>query len=197
MSRLTRSVPALAAAAVLSIGGAAAAFGDDHDGGGHNNGEHHGKHHGKKVSAWDKQWLQMSIEGDLFEIRGGQLAQQKGSSQAVKDYGAKLVADHTKSLQDATDLAEKYGIDVPKAPSPTQQWQLQTVAKFTGKDFDTNYVDLEAKDHQQDISEAQDEVKEGCNHDIRADAEDEIPVLTEHLQIAQKLGGQLATDPLE
>jgi putative membrane protein len=114
----------------------------------------------------------------------------------MRDYGARLVSDHSKSLDDATKLAQKLGIEVPKAPSPSQQWELQTVAEFSGSQFDAHYADLEAKDHQQDISEAKDEVDEGSNKEVRKDAAQEIPMLQEHLKIAEQLGGKQGQDPL-
>jgi putative membrane protein len=151
-----------------------------HDSGSHDHGNHH-----KRFSAWDEQWLMMSIQGDLFEIQGGKIAQQKGESQQVRDLGARLVADHSKSLEDSTDLAEQLGIDVPTEPSPTQQWQLRVVSSFSGNAFDRWYSDLEVQDHVQDIKEAQDEVDKGRNPDIREDAEDEIPTLEQHLELAK------------
>jgi putative membrane protein len=189
MSRLTRSLPILGAAAVIGIGsaGATALANGDHHGSGH----HHGKY-----SAWDEQWLQSAIEGDLFEIQGGKVAQQQAASQQVKDYGARLVADHTKSLQDATALAKRLGIEVPTAPTPEQQVILQMTAKLQGDAFDAAYVDAEAKDHQQDISEATDEAQDGFNRAVRKDAAQEIPTLKEHLAIAERLGGKQGQEPL-
>src|SRR3954466_12706974 len=109
-------------------------------------------HH--SYSAWDEQWLMMSIEGDRFEIQGGQLAQQKGTTEKVRALGARLVKDHSESLATAIALAEKLGIEVPDSPSPSQQWELRAVAQFTGRQFDRWYADLEVQDHIQDITEA-------------------------------------------
>jgi len=128
----------------------------------------------------------MSIQGDLFEIRGGKLAQQKGTTQKVRELGATLVRDHTESLTKSTALAKKLGIQVPSEPSPTQQWQLRVVAQFSGTQFDRWYSDLEVQDHKQDIKEAQDEVDKGCNPEIRADAKGEIPTLQKHLSLAEQ-----------
>ena len=194
MSKLTRYLPVLGATAALGIGGAGAnaLAGTDHHGtraAGQAQTEHH-------YSAWDKQWLQTSIEGDLFEIAGGQMAQRHASSQAVKDYGARLIADHTESLKEATALAQETGIPVPKAATPEQQALLELLDRFTGTEFDKLYADVEAKDHQQDISEAKDEVSDGSNGDFRKAAAKELPTLQEHLKIAEHLGGRPATEPL-
>jgi putative membrane protein len=194
--RALRVVPLLAAAVLLGLLGAgslALAHGGHHthDGpGGDDTAEHHshdgcGNDH-KAYSAWDEQWLMMSIEGDLFEIQGGKLAQSQGTTDEVRALGARLVTDHGKSLQDATDLANSLGIEVPDSPSPSQQWELRVVSSFSGVAFDRWYADLEVQDHMQDIQEAQDEVDKGCNPDIRKDAANEIPTLQEHLRVAQE-----------
>jgi putative membrane protein len=190
LRRAMRLLPVLAAAiaaAALSAGSFAVA--GDHRGDHRQSGDrHHGNHHGchgKAFSAWDEEWLMMSIQGDRFEIAGGQLAQQKGTISQVRELGIRLEVDHSKSLRDAVDVATKLGIEVPDSPSPTQQWQLRVVARFHGTKFDRWYSDLEVQDHMQDIQEAEDEVEKGCNPDIRQLAADELPVLREHLALAQ------------
>jgi putative membrane protein len=189
--RIARVVPALAAAlaaALLSAGSIAIAGGSHHHRGDHQSasGHHHKGCFGKRYSAWDEEWLMMSIQGDRFEIAGGTLAQQKGTNSAVRELGARVVADHTKSLGDAVDVAKKLGIEVPDSPSPTQQWQLRVVSTFSGNAFDRWYSDLEVQDHMQDITEAEDEVEKGCNRDIRKLAEDDLPVLRQHLALAEE-----------
>ena len=144
---------------------------------------HHARHH-HRVSAWDKEWLMSSIEGDRFEIIGGQRAQQSDNAQ-IRALGARLKADHSKSLADAIKLAHKFGIEVPKAPSPSEQWELKTVGRFTGLAFDKSYADLEVFDHMQDIQESSDEAKMGTNRQIRKDAKSEIPTLKEHLKLSK------------
>src|SRR3954451_4678250 len=190
--RAVRLLPLLAAALILGAlsTGSFALAGDHHHG---DRGDHHGDKAKRcdrsctehRYSAWDEEWLKMSIEGDLFEIQGGKIAQEKGATQKVRDLGATLVKDHSESLKEATDLAEELGIDVPTEPSPSQQWELRAVQQFQGAEFDKWYSDLEVQDHKQDIQEAQDEADKGCNHDVREDAEQEIPTLQEHLKLAQ------------
>jgi putative membrane protein len=138
-----------------------------------------------EFSAWDEEWLKMSIQGDLFEIQGGKLAQEKATTKIVRDLAARLIKDHTKSLHDAVDVAHELGIDVPDEPSPSQQWELRAVVQFHGSDFDRWYSDLEVQDHIQDIQETQDEIDKGCNDKIRQLAKDDLPVLEQHLELAR------------
>ncbi|HLH08429.1 MAG TPA: DUF4142 domain-containing protein [Terriglobales bacterium] len=51
----------------------------------------------KKLSPSDKAFVTKAAEGGLAEVELGQLAQQKAESQQVKDFGQRMVTDHTKA----------------------------------------------------------------------------------------------------
>ena len=150
---------------------------------------------GNQYSAGDEQWLMTSIQGDRFEITGGKTAQGKAQSTVVRDLGARLVKDHTKTLSDAEKLARQLGISVPGSPTPAQQWQLRVVGSFQGTAFDQWYSDLEVRDHQQDITETKDEVQNGCNAKVRQDARNDVPILRTHLSLAEKAQSQVGKPP--
>jgi putative membrane protein len=142
---------------------------------------------GPTLGALDAEWLRSAIQGDRFEIAGGHLAQQRGASPGVKAFGAKLVADHTQSLNDAIALAQRFGLQAPDRPAPPQQWALQALQTFSPAAFDQQYVALEVADHQQDIEEAKTEIAEGATPEIQAAASADLPVLQQHLALAQGL----------
>jgi putative membrane protein len=133
----------------------------------------------------DETYLKSSIQGDRFEIAGGKLALTKTSNPKVRTLASTLISDHTKSLKEAVAMARHRGVSVPKAPSPSQQWELATVAGFSGNAFDRSWSDLEILDHMQDISEARDEVKTGCDRTVRHAAHKEIPTLKTHLHLSR------------
>src|SRR3954470_14570606 len=139
------------------------------------------------TSAQDATWLTTGIQGDRFEIVGGTAARSKGATPAMQAFGARLVQDHSKSLRDAVRAARRFDVNVPKTPSPSEQWELRTVGSFTGAAFDRSYADLEVQDHIQDIQETKDEISDGCNATVRGLARDDLPVLRQHLQIARQL----------
>ena len=137
------------------------------------------------VSAWDEEWLMTSIQGDRFEIAGGKIAQTNSSNAQIKALGARLVTDHTKSLKSAVKLARRLGIEVPKTPTPSEQWELKVVGRMTGTQLDKNYADLEVFNHKQDIKESKDEVKLGTNHAVRKEAKTDLPTLRMHLKLSK------------
>jgi putative membrane protein len=200
---------AIAAFAVGAVG--AAAHGDGsgggdqhgHEGGDHGGGNHHhhgGRHHHRghhfghcgETSAFDEAWLTTGLQGDLFEIKGGEIAQRNSTTPDVQALGRKLVADHTESFEDGSELAVELGIEVKAEPTHSQTWELEQVGGLTGKAFDSAYTRLEVLDHEQDIEETQEEVEKGSNCRVRKDAMEELPMLKEHLELSKAAAGASA-----
>jgi putative membrane protein len=137
------------------------------------------------LSGLDKTYLSGSIQGDRFEIAGGKLALSKSQNAKVRALGARLVKDHGKSLAESSRMAHHFGLDVPKAPTPSQRWELQILGTLSGPAFDQWYSRLEVADHHQDITEAAGEVTDGTDQQVRSAAHDEIPILRQHLRLSQ------------
>jgi len=140
----------------------------------------------KPYSPLDEYLLQSSIQGDRFEIAGGRLAQANGTSAAIKALGARLVKDHTKSLSEAVKVARNLGIAVPKAPTPSQEWELGTLGGLPATSFDAAYATLEVQDHKQDIDDTKLEISDGVNAGVRRLARTDLPVLRKHLALSKQ-----------
>jgi putative membrane protein len=144
-----------------------------------------------KPSALDEQWLTTSLQGDLFEVKGGKSAQQKGTGSAVKQLGARLASDHSKSFKDGSKLATSLGIEVPKAPTYPQKWELSQVGSLTGAAFDQGYTSLEALDHMQDIKDAKGEIADGSSEAVISIAKQDLKMYQDHLALVKKAQQQL------
>jgi putative membrane protein len=179
-----KRIAMLACVCLFAIGVpiAGAAGGNDH----RSTDKNRCENRGNGVCGLDKEFLMESIQGDLFEIQGGKIALSKSHNPAVVRLANRLITDHSKSLADSQALARRLGVKVPTEPSPSQQWELMVVQRMNGGEFNYWYSLLEVKDHQQDISLAESEVKDGCNQDVRKNARDELPVLRLHLHLAQE-----------
>ena len=137
-------------------------------------------------SPLDEQLLQSSIQGDRFEIAGGKIAEAKAVTPAVRALGVRLVRDHSKSLHEAIAVAHRLGIDVPAAPSTTEEWELKTIAPMSDEPFDAAYAYLEVQDHKHDIEETNMEIEHGLNAAVRALARTDLPVLRTHLRLSKQ-----------
>jgi predicted outer membrane protein len=173
----SKFVLVLAAAVVLASIVAGVARGASHPRG--------TEHEQGRLCGLDRYWLQTSIEGDIFEIRGGHIALEKSHKHTVRFLARTLIKDHTESLMKTRRLAHRLGVQVPDEPSPTEKWQLEEISEMRGSEFNHDYSELEVADHIQDIQDAMDEVEMGCNHHVRELAKQDIPVLRYHLKLAR------------
>jgi putative membrane protein len=139
-----------------------------------------------KVSGLDEEWLSSGLQGDLFEVKGGKIAMQNSKNSEVKALGKTLMTDHSESFEDGAKLAKSLGIEVPKAPTYPEIWELGQVGSMKGTPFDKAYTSLEVLDHMQDIKDAKTEIANGTNKAVIANAKEELPMLIEHLALSKK-----------
>jgi putative membrane protein len=133
----------------------------------------------------DENWLMTSISGDRFEIAGGKIALRRATVAANRTLARRLIADHSKSLRDALELAREWDINPPPSATPAQQWQLNRLKNIPRHNFDANYAALEIKDHNQDIEETGFEARKGEVWEFRQEARKELPVLNMHLRMSK------------
>jgi putative membrane protein len=143
------------------------------------------------ASAADSAFLKDAAQGGMAEVKLGQLAQQNASSQQVKDFGARMVADHTRLDQDVKSVASQENVNLPSDMSMKDRAQYDMLSKKTGASFDKAYIENMVKDHKADIAAFEREISSGSDPQVKAMAEKALPILREHLRLAQQAAGQL------
>src|ERR1700760_3860599 len=101
----------------------------------------------------DKIFLRKAAEGGIAEVKLGQLAAQKGSSDEVKAFGQKMVDDHTKLNNDMAQVADSLGVMLPKSMNKEDQTEYDKLNGLSGNDFDVDYLSFMVKDHHKDLHE--------------------------------------------
>lgn len=139
----------------------------------------------KKASKADQHFLKEAIQGDLSEVKMGQLAQQNGDSQDVKQFGQTLQQDHGQHLQQAQQMAQQMGVTPPTEPDAKQTKMYERLSKEHGARFDKAFAKAMVKDHKQDIAKYEKQAKK--KDQLAQFAEQTIPTLQKHLQIAQSI----------
>jgi putative membrane protein len=127
----------------------------------------------------------------MLEVKLGELAQQNASSQAVKDFGRRMVADHGKMGEDVNRVASKENVSLPTDISMTEKMTYERLSKKNGMDFDKAYIEDMVKDHKSDIAAFEKEVNSGSDPEAKAVAEKALPIIREHLKMAQQIAAQL------
>jgi putative membrane protein len=139
------------------------------------------------LSTSDASFMTTAARGGLAEVQLGQLAQRNGSSAAVKRFGQRMVDDHGRSNQEMMALAQRKEITPPSSVGAEHQSTYDDLAKLRGRAFDRAYAQAMVKDHQEDLQAYQEEAANGTDPDVKAFAARHVPLLQEHLRMAQDL----------
>jgi putative membrane protein len=134
-------------------------------------------------AASDKNFVTKAAEGGLAEVQMAQLAQKKAQKQSVKDLANRLYADHSKAGDELKSIAKE--ITWPTAMNLKQQREYNRLQALSGEAFDREYVNRQIKDHKDDIDMFEHEAKHGDNAEVKAWAAKNLPVLREHLSMAE------------
>ncbi|NPU09898.1 DUF4142 domain-containing protein [Bradyrhizobium sp. 83012] len=135
--------------------------------------------------AKDQHFMTEAIEGDLSEVNMGKLAQQKGQSDQVKQFGQALQQDHGEHLQKAQQLASQNDMKTPSEPNKKQKAIYSRLEGMSGDRFDRAFAQAMVRDHQEDIKKYQKEA--AANSPLSDFARQTVPVLQKHLEMAKSL----------
>ena len=142
---------------------------------------------GGKLSSSDEQFVIKAAEGGKSEVELGQLAEQKGHSQEVKDFGKRMVTDHTKAGEKLKEIAQQKGLSVPDKMDSESAALKRKLDKLSGAEFDKTYMDAMVKDHEKDVAEFKKEASMAKDPAIKGFAEQTLPTLEEHLKLAKQI----------
>lgn len=144
----------------------------------------------KPVDKASQKFISSAIQGDIAEVDVGKLAQEKGQSDAVKQYGAMLVKEHGDHRTKAEQVAGKLGVTPPTGSSIGAKATYAKLTILSGSSFDRSFAKSMVKDHQEDIKAYR---QEAAKNDAAGRlAKETLPVLQKHLQAAQSLEKQTA-----
>jgi putative membrane protein len=121
------------------------------------------------------------------EIKLGKLAEASGSSEAVKTFGTRMVAEHTKAGDKLKEMAAQEHLTLPTDLAAKDQASYDRLSKLSGADFDRAYAQAMVKDHQQDLQAFEREANRGHDAAIRSFASQTVPMIQQHLEQAKEM----------
>ena len=141
------------------------------------------------LSSADQKFVMDAALGGMMEVELGRWAAQKGTSEGVKQFGRRMVDDHSKANTELMSLASRKGITLPTAIDQKHQAEMTKITRMTGADFDRAYIKMMLSDHKKDVAEFEKQSTKGADADIKAFAGSTLPTLQEHLTMVQALSG--------
>jgi putative membrane protein len=137
------------------------------------------------VPAADMTLAMMAAVGGMAEVELGKMAQQKASNDQVKQFGSRMVDDHSKANDELKQIASSKGITLPTDLDAKHKSKMAKMEKLSGAQFDRAYMDDMLADHKEDVAEFKKESTSGKDSDLKAFASKTLPTLQDHLKMAQ------------
>ena len=139
------------------------------------------------LSGGERRFLETAARHGMAEVELGKMAQEKGGSQQVKDFGKRMVDDHSKANEEVKRIAAAKGVTLPTDMDRAHKRLVDKLAKKSGNDFDREYMDEMEDDHQKDVREFRSMAKSAKDPDIKSFASSTLPTLEQHLQLAKSV----------
>lgn len=138
-----------------------------------------------QMSSADHRFATEAAQGGLAEVELGHLAVDKGQNEKVKQFGQRMIDDHSKANGELKEIAAKDNIQLPTSINAKDQALKDKLNGLSGAQFDKTYMASMVKDHEKDIAAFQKEADGGTNPDLKSFATRTLPMLQEHLRLAK------------
>lgn len=141
------------------------------------------------MSQQDHKFLMDAAMSGLKEVELGRMGTQKGASDAVKQFGQRMVDDHSKANTELASLASSKGMTLPTAVDEKHRSDMTKLSGLSGAEFDRAFSKMMLKDHEKAVDLFEKQSTKGADADLKSFATNTLPTLREHLEMARALPG--------
>lgn len=145
-----------------------------------------------KLAEGDQEFLEQAAQNGLAEQSASRLAQTKARDPRVRDYAQRLIDDHAGMGAELQALAASKEYTPPKEPSMLQKGKELLIANLGDNDFDRRFISqMGVEAHESTIRLFEEASRQARDPEVKAFATKHLPMLREHLRIAQTLKGSV------
>jgi putative membrane protein len=140
-----------------------------------------------KMSDTDTKAIKNLAEANLAEIEAGKLAAEKAQSPQVKQFGSRMVQDHTQMLDDLKKIAQSKGVDLPGSAGMGDRASTLELRTKSGASFDKAYMDNMVKDHEKDVKEVGELAQQVDDPQLKSAIQKAHSKIQQHLSQAKQI----------
>ena len=138
-----------------------------------------------------KSFIKDASSAGLVEVELGRVAHDKGSSQDVKAYGDRMVLDHGKADEELKGIAAQKNVKLPLQVERKHTTMIAMLSRLSGPEFDRKYMLSMVEHHIRNIARFKKAIRKVKDQDLKAWAAATLPLLQQHLQLAQEVARNL------
>ena len=140
-----------------------------------------------KATSTDVHFVDKAADANMTEIQLAKIALDNGQKQDVKDFANRMIADHGKADDELRPIAHEINVTLPEKVSAEHQQTISKLSKLKGEEFDKAYSSAMVNDHKKVVAMFEKAEKDVQGADLKKYAEQTLPTLKEHLEVAEKL----------
>lgn len=145
------------------------------------------------LSAMDKKFVMEAAQGGMAEVALGRLASERAATDPVKQFGQRMVDDHSKVNDELKRLADDKSLTLPTDMGKKHQAMRNRLSGLHGAAFDSAYMKEMVKDHKKDVAAFRKASRQCQDPDIKAFAAHNLPTLEDHLRMAMERSGKTSS----
>lgn len=146
-------------------------------------------------SKEDQNILNKLAQGSRSEIQLGKLVASKTSQPAVKNFGKRMIEDHSAILKQLNQWAATNNATILETPGQEENKILNKISSLSGKEFDHQYIQGMLQDHNKDVAEIASYIDTHKGSSAIPVLRGTLPIVEDHLRIAENIAGQLGISP--
>lgn len=138
----------------------------------------------------DQLFVTAATQSNMYEIEAARLALERATNEDVRAFAQRMVDDHTAAGEQMSQIATDMGLQPPTDMGAAHQLKLAYLQVQEGADFDRRYMEQQILAHQDAVALFQMGGETVQDQQLRDFVLNTLPLLQEHLELAQQLGQQ-------
>ena len=138
----------------------------------------------------DRAFMNEAASGGQMEVELGKYATQHAASDRVKQFGQRMVDDHSKANDELKQVAAQKDVELPAKMNAEHRATADRLMKMKGAEFDRAYMKTMVEDHEHDVAKFRTESKSAQDPDVKSFAAKTLPTLEHHLEMAKEVSAR-------
>lgn len=141
------------------------------------------------VTPGDRDFVTRAAQDGRLEVELGNIAEEKASKDAVKQFGKQMVTDHTQANRELEQVAKRKNVALPADIGQEGAQMRSKLQGLSGEAFDREYVNAMVKEHEKAVELFRKQAEGNGDPELKQLASKTLPTLQQHLDHARQLAG--------
>lgn len=142
---------------------------------------------GNMIRPNDRDFAQRAYQGGYSEVYLAREVMTLTNDPAVHKFATRMIRDHSKNDAELAGIAREMHVSVQRKPAKDALQESRTLKNLPKDQIAEQYLTYEVNDHEKDLTGYHNEAQEGASKQLRQYARASLPVLKQHLKLAQDL----------